>query len=69
MARRATTGSRTIAVFGGENHNIDDLYDATALGYTIKLVPGTGELRVQIGDKWFVGEPDYVIEEVLDYVS
>ena len=68
MARRAT-GNRTITVYGGEGYNIDDLYDATALGYSIKLVPGGGELKVQIGDKWFVGEPDYVIEEVLEHVS
>lgn len=68
MARRAT-GNRTITVYGGEGYNIDDLYDATALGYSIKLVPGGGELKVQVGDKWFVGEPDYVIEEVLDHVS
>lgn len=68
MARRAT-GNRTITVYGGESYNIDDLYDATALGYSIKLVPGGDELKVQIGDKWFVGEPDCVIEEVLEHVS
>ena len=66
---RLRTGSRTITVYGGENCDIAELYDATALGYSIKLVPGGNELKVQVGDKWFVGEPDYVIEEVLEHVS
>ena len=68
MARRAT-GNRTITVYGGEQYNIEDLYDAAALGYTIKLVKGNDELKVQVGDRWFVGDPDHVIAEVLDYVQ
>ena len=68
MARRAT-GNRTITVYGGEGHSISDLYDATALGYTIHFIPGGAEMKVQIGNKWFCGDPDIVIEEVLDYVS
>ena len=66
---RPRTGNKTITVFGGENYNLEELYDATALGYTIKMNPSGGEFTVQVGDKWFVGEPDYVIEEVLAYVS